>query len=172
MCFAQIFNDEEELIIMMHFLLSLQMQEEFFDKNVDQLEGWSHVRLFWEKHVRKLNHEKMFESNYRMSEKAFNKLVKLLKPHLIHTGHKSRVSQPVYAELMVALTIRYFAGAQYPDLCDRYTINRSWMYKVRDKVMYAILSCKELDIVFPTEKEDIEQIREDFAAHSKENVMK
>lgn len=119
-------------------------------------------RINWDRHVTKLLHVKLFIKTYRMSYASFLKLVSILEPHLHFVKGNSRVNNHVFPEMMVALTLRYLAGGSILDLINVYGLNRAWAYRVRDKVIGAILTCKELQIRFP-----IEDTEEDHAERNK-----
>ena len=129
-------------------------------------------RLDWECHVRKLVHEGLFERKYRMSLGAFEALVETLRPYIKHDVCKRKKDiSPISTEVMISATIRMLAGGSSLDIYETHDINVPWLYKVKDKVINAILACNELKIEFPTEQEDINNIRVGFMQASTNNVL-
>ena len=112
-------SDEEEELMMLALAFD-EMDDD--EKDGSTFEGrkddWVRSRMNWDDHVNKLQHENLFERKYRMTHRAFQKLVNLLTPYLKHegVGHTLRKSQ----DLMVAATIRLLAGGSYLDVYETY----------------------------------------------------
>ena len=160
-------DEEDELLV--HLATILCIVEPV---SAPKAEAYVHIRTKWNEHVRKLIHERLFDKTYRMTHRAFKKLVSLIRANLNHKTTHSRVAEPLSVELMVALTLRYLAGGSVLDLKNVYTLNRSWAYKLRDKVIDAILSCNALEISFPIgDMDKLNEIRLGFMSKSHLNIF-
>jgi len=160
-------NDEELLLVYLATILCI-----LETPSVPKAAPYVHIRTKWDEHVRKLIHECLFDRTYRMTHRTFKTLVSLIRVELNHKAHQSRVPEPVTVELMVALTLRYLAGGSVLDLKNVYTTNRSWAYKLRDKVIDAILSCDALEVSFPVNDMDkLNEIRLGFMSKSFLNIF-
>ena len=161
-------EEYEDFLMMIAMVLEDMDDEDMVARNND----WIRQRLDWESHVRKLVHEGLFERKYSMSLGAFEELVETLRPYIKHNGRKRNKSiSPITTEVMVSATIRMLAGGSYLDIYETHVMNVEWTYKVRDKVINAILACNELKIEFPSEPEDIDNIRVGFMQASANNVL-
>ena len=81
--------------------------------------------------------EGSFRRKYRMEQVDFDALVEALRPHIENSrcrGWKGRVPK----ERMVALTLRWLAGASYLDVMDVHGISKATVYGVVDRVVSAI----------------------------------
>ena len=72
----------------------------------------------WDKHVVKCLCKKEFESWYRMSLLAFNKLVDLLCPAITCNEMKAMnsIGSVITPEIVVAIGLRWLSGAMYQEL--------------------------------------------------------
>lgn len=95
-------------------------------------ERWVHRRVDWDYHVQKKIHEKMFVQTYRMSYRAFCKLQLMLASNLRRSASKSRVLVPVPLHSIVAIGVRYLAGAKYQDLMDVHGCSRTEVFRCID----------------------------------------
>ena len=168
-------SDEEEELMMLALAFD-EMDDD--EKDGSTFEGrkddWVRSRMNWGDHINKLQHENLFERKYRMTHRAFQKLVNLLTPYLKHegVGHTLRKSQdPISTEVMVAAAIRLLAGGSYLDVYETHGMSVQWLYRVRDKVIDAILDCNELSIKFPSNQDDLDNIRVGFMQASTDNLL-
>ena len=63
---------------------------------------------------------------------------------------------------MISATIRMLAGGSYLDIYETHGMTYSYLYRVRDKVLRAILICDELKIHFPQTDDEIDNVRVGF----------
>jgi hypothetical protein len=77
-------------------------------------------RLVWKDYVSQLIHQNEFSVTFRMSLVAFNKLVEILREDLEVDQHQALRSSnkygPILPELVVAMSLRWLAGGQWPDI--------------------------------------------------------
>ena len=107
-----------------------------------------------------------------MSIEAFNNLVRLLTPHIKHQHWKSKDKEdPITPEIMISAAIRLLAGGSDLDVYETHGVTYSYLYRLRDKVVEAILNCDELKISFPTEEEELTLIRDGFRNGSSDGLM-
>ena len=129
-------------------------------------------RMNWEFHVQKLEYEGMFNKKYRMSINAFNNLVQTLRPHILHESDRcNSIQEKITIELMVSATIRLLAGGSYLDIYETHGVTYSYLYRLRDKVLEAILKCPSLKIRFPEEQSKRDEIRVGFMQASNQNLL-
>ena len=160
-------NEEDEDIMLMIALDEFGDDESTFRSN-----EWLRTRLNWQSHVEKLQYERLFEKKYRMSLRAFQKLVNILRPYVNHQWWKRKQSQQaVTMEIMVSATIRMLAGGSYLDIYETHGLTYSYLYRIRDKIIDAILRCDEIKIKFPTEQEKLDEIRVGFMQSSNCNLL-
>ena len=162
-------SDDEEDLLMLSMALDEMDEEEDGDVRKEE---WFRSRLNWNEHVRKLEHEGLFERKYRMTLRAFTKLVDTLRPHLNHHSWKRKKSiNPVPIEVMVSSAIRLLAGGSYLDIYETHGMCVAWLYQVRDKVIDAILSSEDLHIKFPSTQEELDNVRVGFMQASTNNLL-
>jgi hypothetical protein len=135
---------------------------------------WDHQRLDWSRHLEKLRHEGWFAQKYRMSEKAFNRLVRVLGPILQSDISKSgnRCTEEIYPEIFVAIGLRYLAGGSYDDIRDVYGVSVGGFYYCRNRFFKAILTCDALRIRHPEAGDDWEVVRSNFHSKSEEGIIR
>ena len=80
----------------------LMTQLIFLSYRRERRSRWQYERQ-WNKLLEKLCHQGKFHTRFRMSETAFNDLVKLLRPALLRVVYNSRSKQPILVELIVAI---------------------------------------------------------------------
>jgi hypothetical protein len=135
---------------------------------------WDHERLDWTRHLEKLRHEGRFASKYRMPEKGFNRLVRILGPILQADISKSRnrCSEAIYPEIFVAVGLRYLAGGSYDDIREVYGVSVPAFYYCRNRFFKAILTCDSLRIRHPEAGDDWELVRSKFHSKSEEGIIR
>jgi hypothetical protein len=135
---------------------------------------WDHERLDWSSHLEKLRHEGRFAQKYRMPEKAFNRLVRVLGPILQAdiTKSRSRCTQEIYPEIFVAIGLRYLAGGSYDDIREVYGVSVGGFYYCRNRFFKAILTCDALRIRHPEAGDDWETVRSKFHSKSEEGIIR
>jgi hypothetical protein len=109
-----------------------------------------------------------------MSFNAFCRLLDLLRDELItmtvsqHGGyHDADAMEP---ELIVAIGIRWLAGGRYVDIRHVYGCSVASVFRFRDMFIDAVLSCKELEIVFPDTDEQFKSTAAKFADKSSDGI--
>ena len=117
--------------------------------NRTRADKWYHRRLCFSHHVEKLEHEGMFERTYRMSLRAFRKLLVTLGESITLDHRKSAGAVPILPEMVVAIGLRWLAGGSYIDIRHAYGCSVASIFRLRDVFINAVLECKALDIVFP-----------------------
>jgi hypothetical protein len=135
---------------------------------------WDHERLDWSMQLVKLRHENRFDVKYRMTEKGFNRLVRLLGPILdcdIPKAHR-RCSEEIYPELFVAIGLRYLAGGSYDDIREVYGVSVPGFYYCRNRFFKAVLACDALQIRLPETPDTWEDIRVKFHSKSEEGIIR
>ena len=133
---------------------------------------WDHARIDWDKHVTKKQHEGCFERTYRMTFRSFRKLQFMLSSSLVRQESKCRSSSPVPIYSIVAIGIRYLAGASYIDLADVHGVSFDTVYKCVHSFLLACLECDELQIKMPDSAEKWESVRKTFASKSYRRLFK
>jgi hypothetical protein len=136
---------------------------------------WVHKRLDWAEHLRKLHHEQAFDRTYRMSFNAFCRLMDFLRDDLITMTASQRVgyhdTNAIQPELIAAIGIRWLAGGSYVDIRHVYGCSVASVFRFRDMFVNAVLSCKDLDIVFPDTDEQLKSTAVKFAEKSSDRIM-
>ena len=133
---------------------------------------WNHTRIDWISHVDKKIHENTFERTYRMSFRAFRKLQFTLSSSLMKQESKCRTASPVPIYSIVAIGLRYLAGASYIDLADIHGVSFDTVYKSVHSFLLACLQCDELQIEMPDCPEKWEVVRKSFADLSYKRLFK
>jgi len=110
---------------------------------------WDHERLDWDSHVAQLTHEKSFVNEYTMSVPAHGKLVRILDPILERDENKSRCSEPIRVEHIVAAGLRVLSGGRTKDQRHIIGSSRTAAYDAVDDFINAVNSAPELDIKLP-----------------------
>lgn len=132
---------------------------------------WLHLRLDWALHVRKLQHERMFDITYGMPLVAFENLIEIVKPKVLRETGRSRCPQPVSVEIITAAAIRYLRGGRVLDIKDIFGLSRTEVYASRDSFLNAVLQCDELKVKMPTKPEEWESIRTGFQSKSSNGLV-
>jgi hypothetical protein len=139
---------------------------------------WSLPRCIWSEYVEELTHQNEFKVTFRMSLMSFNKLVELLRPALtideLQSCRASRGRKPVIPELVVAMSVRWLAGGQWPDIKKVYGISRSHFYFLRMKFIHAVMACPALEIRLPDSSDigALEKLSSEFEAHTSKPVFR
>jgi hypothetical protein len=126
------------------------------------VETLNRVRLDWVQHVRKCMHEKSFSRKYRMSHKAFCKLVQILDPCLHRNSRNATRGQFIIPQIVVAIGIRYLAGEPYTALNDIANISTTSVYRLRNRFIAALLKVDAMKIKIPDSAEEWEAVRRGF----------
>ena len=128
-------------------------------------------RLLWYPHMRKCVLDGTWQSKYRMSVKAFSKLVTILRPLLQRNSNKCRRGRPIIPEIVVACGVRYLGGEQFRSFTDIYNISATeskWCVK---DFLSAVHVSDELKIRLPYNPEGWEKVRLGFASKSRERLF-
>ena len=133
---------------------------------------WLYKRMDWQSHVRKLVHQEEFERTYGMRLQSFNKLVSVLLPDVQRKLSKSRVPEPVFPELIVAVGLRYLRGGMVSDLKEVYGTSRSEIYHCRRTFLAAVLVNERLRIKMPSTEEEWNEVRLSFLGKSSMGLMR
>ena len=139
---------------------------------------WSPPRLIWADYVAELTHQNEFTVTFRMSFQSFCKLVELLRVKLTvdeRQGNRSSESSGcILPELVVAMSLRWLAGGQWPDIKKVYGVSRSHFFFLRIRFLDAVMECSELEIQLPdcTDIEALEVLASQFEAQSSQSVFR
>jgi hypothetical protein len=120
------------------------------------------TRLDWCSHMQKCLHEKSFSRKYRMSHKAFNKLVHILRPFIERDAAKANHGSYIIPQIVVAIGIRYLAGDSYNALNDIANISTRSVYRLKNRFIWGLLRSESLKIKLPDNAEKWEQVRNGF----------
>jgi DDE superfamily endonuclease len=105
-----------------------------------------HLRLFGESDFKRL---------YRVSKSDFKTLVSLLEPDLRRSQRFNTIASSTDPSVMVAVALRFLAGAKALDLGWPYGLALSTVYAVIDETLDAINTSSRLDnIRFPVSSQD------------------
>ena len=108
----------------------------------------SRLPLNWSGHEASFTEAK-FKRLYRVSKKCFLTLSRLVKPLLYRPRSRTFAGLPVADHrVMLAITLRFLAGASYLDLGWPYGISDATVYKFVGDVLEALDSCLDT-IKFP-----------------------
>jgi hypothetical protein len=135
-------------------------------------EKWYHERLCFSNHVEKLEHEGMFERTYRMSLRAFRKLIGMLGESITLDHRRSGNAVPILPEIVAAIGLRWLAGGNYIDIRHAYGCSVPSIFRLQDLFIDAVLECKDMDIVFPESPEEIRQAALKFQQKSTDGIMR
>ena len=159
-------NDEDLMIMLAMEDIEDVDEELFFNQRLLR------QRLNWDFHVEKLIYENLFQRKYRMSFGAFHTLVDKLRPYIKHQSRNCiSTQQRISAELMISATIRLLAGGSYLDIYETHGVTYSYLYRLRDKVIDALLTCPSLQITFPDQHHKLDEIRVGFMQASTQNLL-
>ena len=87
---------------------------------------------------------------------SFNKLLNLIAPALLVDEHMASLrGPPIEPQIILYATLRFLAGGSYSDIQFLTGISIPSLYRLIWKTVHAINSCKELDISFPQEEEEV-----------------
>ena len=113
-------------------------------------EKYIHRRLCWEDHLEKLQHEGLFSKTYRMSCKAFLKLLLFIRPLLQCCNGDSNQAgaELIRPEIVMDIALRWLARGSYIDIRHAYFCSVASIYRCRDTFIDAICGCEALDIFF------------------------
>jgi hypothetical protein len=139
------------------------------EKSADALQR---IRLDWIQHVRKCLHEKSFSRKYRMSHRAFCKLVNILQPFLERDPSKCSRGQYIMPHIVVAIGVRYLAGEPYTALNDIANISTSSVYRLKNRFIWALSQPDELKIKLPSSADEWEKVRQGFENISSEKLFR
>lgn len=102
-----------------------------------------------------------------MPKESFDKLLGYIYVDLVvnELMAKNR-GGPIIPELCLYCTLRYLAGGSYLDICDIAGISTSSFYRVLWKTISALRRAPELDVKFPSSREEIQHAIDGFAGIS------
>ena len=126
-------------------------------------------------HVSQLLEEGQFVRFYWMSFASFEKLTKLVCSKLVIDVHQSRRrtrQNPVDPVQCLQMAIMWLAGGSHHQI--RFVggnISVAFFYANLHKVLNAIVTVKELALVFPTTKQEVQQMASGFRSFSHENIL-
>jgi hypothetical protein len=163
----EFFQDLEDRMMLIYQLSMMPTTDRRFK--------WKNTRLNWMEHVLKLGHTEEFDQTYRMSLEAFQKLLGILRPMITVDVIKSRNStpdsEPIYAELVMHIGLRWLAGGAFADLRDTAGVSTSSVYRCIAMFMNAVLEAEELDLKFPETIEEVTEAAVRFQHKSSNGVM-
>ena len=121
---------------------------------------------------------KSFRRAYRMHLETFFKLYTIIKPHLLKAIDSNHEDKPtkhipngrIHPTVRLACTLRMFAGGEPHDIVTTYGVSKTEVHESLDYVIYAINSCDQLKIKFPTDHASQLDIAEGFKKRSKANI--
>ena len=160
------YDDHDQFFILCHLALEAET------KVKKRKAKWEHERMSWHSHVKKLCHEDAFEKTYRMSLRAFKKLVYLLESDVIGNFSKCGTATPIYPEIVLAIGIRWLAGGSYIDIRHAYGCSIASIYRCRDLFLEAVLNCDYLKIIFPKTRSDLVKLAIAFEQKSTEGLIR
>jgi hypothetical protein len=132
------------------------------EEDVTRKDVLARIRLDWISHVEKCLHENSFHKKYRMSHKAFCKLVRILRPKLERDHLKASRGLYINPHIVVAIGVRYLAGEPYTALNDIANISTASVYRLKNRFISALLSEDDLKIKLPEDAEEWERVRQGF----------
>jgi DDE superfamily endonuclease len=107
-----------------------------------------------------------------MRKQSFDKLLGFIYTDLVvnewMAGHREG---PIIPELCLYCTLRYLAEGSYLDLCDIAGVSTSSFYRVIWKTIAAIRKAPQLDIKFPSTREEIQRNIDGFASISHQKAI-
>ncbi|KAL7540368.1 hypothetical protein ACHAWF_006659 [Thalassiosira exigua] len=118
---------------------------------------WLYERLDWDSHVAKLEHEKLFENEYHMSQRAHCELLKIIGPDLRRVEYNSRSLEPIHVEHIVAYGLRVLGGGRPKDIRHFVGTSRAASYDAVTDFLNAVNSAPELSITFPSSTTEWEE---------------
>lgn len=118
-----------------------------------------YTRLNWKDYVDGLTPKK-FRRRFRMDLGCFNQILHRLRPELEKRSLSHRRGEPILAEHMLAMTLRWLAGGSYIDIEDVYRVSTSNCFKIFWRVVAAI--CKTYDLSFPFDERSLKKIEVEF----------
>ena len=92
--------------------------------------------------------------------------------HILKSLNSSGANEPIFPELVLAMSLRWLAGGSYIDIKDKYGMSKSSVYRLRDMFLDAVIDCKALQIRFPTTEAEICDAARRFQSRSSEEVMR
>ena len=122
---------------------TFQMYQDFeiiCDDPIPRRDRWDHTWIDWDAHVEKLCHKQCFKREYRMSLKAFNKLVFILSPSLQRNNMYSRSSTPISPIIIIGIGIRWqVASCLIFDMFLEYLLRRpTTVFNVSLKALFIV----------------------------------
>ena len=125
-------------------------------------------RLKWDAFQQRHGHRRDFKRHIRLpSVDAFNKLLGWIKHDLlVNEQMVSLRGGAILPELQLYCALRWLAGGSYSDIKYMTGISTASFYFVVWKVIRAINSCPELDLVFPQSDEECKEASRGFESIS------
>ena len=138
----------------------------------DKRERWNHVRCSWATHAALLQHEKLFEKEYRMDFASWEQLLRILFPLLRRRTTMSRSLSPITVEMIAATGMRFLAGGgSKNDIRHIFGMSTTECHKCVHCFMNAVLICPLLKIQMPRTQEEWEMIRTGFLKKSSRKLL-
>ena len=135
-------------------------------------EKWIHLRMSWIRHAAQLCYEKKFEKEYRMDYEDWKHLVQMLFPLLRRHSTKSRTYQPVTVDIIAAIGMRVLAGGTKNDVRHIFSTSTTECHRCFHDFMFAVLTCRKLDISLPQSGEEWERVRTGFLHKSSRKLLR
>jgi hypothetical protein len=129
-------------------------------------------RLDWDVFCSKHAGRQDFKRHLRMSERSFNKLLGFIKDHtMVDTTMAGLRGGAIGPEISLYACLRYVAGGSYSDIRFFTGISTASLYRVIWKCIDAINACPELDIHFPTTKDEVIKAAQGFQSISTQGCI-
>jgi hypothetical protein len=80
----------------------------------------------------------------------------------VDPSYAARRGGPITPDYCLFMTLRYLAGAKYPDLSNSCKASVAAVYDAITRTMIAITECEELQILFPSSIEECNDLASDF----------
>lgn len=163
-------NDEEDMEDLMGD--DLCDDEDVFEGDSKKCkEKWEHMRINWGYHVAKLIHEDKFEKEYKINFEAWDRLRSWLVPSLQRNESKSRSLSPITVDIIMGCGMRYLTGSMKSAIRHIFGMSLSSAHRCCTGFILAVLSCKHLQISFPSDISGWDKLRRGFCDKSKDGIM-
>ncbi|KAL7554114.1 hypothetical protein ACHAWF_017515 [Thalassiosira exigua] len=106
-----------------------------------------------------------------MSQRAHYNLLKIIGPDLQRAEHNSRSPEPIEVEHIVATGLRVLGGGRPKDIRHFVGTSRAASYNAVNNFVNAVNSAPELNISFPSNDAEWEEVRREWAAKSTDQLL-
>lgn len=129
-------------------------------------------RCCWESYTELHMRRGTLDRRLRMSKESFDQLLEYIKDDLAVDELMARPrGVAIIPELCLFCTLRYLSGASYLDVCDITGISKSSFYRVLWKTITAIVKCKQLELKFPSTRNEYKAAAVGFRSISEKNAI-